>query len=316
MTKPYFPRPLRAALLAVAAILCVAAVAIAAPDRTATLSAAAAELSWTGPEASGSYDVLGDYSVANCSKEEATYCDQTLLNIESGGPVTLDVDISGFSNPESDFDLRVYKSDEAGKTTDDDEVTVSRYPGNPFGVGSTGLPNGFEEGTTIEDLEPGYYLVVVTYYDVDAGTYDGAAKVTGATPVPGGGGTQPTPTPSSTPSGGGSTPPPSSAPQRTSLPFKAATTIGSAKKAKKTRFFSFGATADETISGLTVSLFKGKKVLGTVRVATFAKGTRKIKLKMSKAVARKLKKGNYTLGARGTVDGRPLQALQGVKIKK
>jgi hypothetical protein len=313
MTKPHF---LRVALLGALAVLCAAAVAIAAapPDRTTTLNSATAETTWTGPEASGSYDPLGDYSVENCSKEAESYCDNTLLKIESGGPVTLDVDIADYSNPESDFDLRVYKSDATGKATDDDEVTVSRYPENPFGVGSTGLPNGFEEGTTIEDLDPGYYLVVVTYYSVDGGTYTGTAKVTGATPAPSGE-ASPTPTASSTPS---SSPAPqqAAAPSRSTLPFKAATTVGSAKKASKTRKLAFSATAEDTITGLTVQLFKGKTIYGTAKVATFAKGTRTVKLKLSKRAAKKLKKGGYTLGSRGTVNGQALQAIQGVKIKK
>ena len=315
----------RALLGTALALLLVPAAASAAPDRATTLSASAAEFAWDGPPGTGAMTPFDDYSVETCSKEEVNYCDQTLLKIESGGPVTLDVDIADFDPQQSDFDLYVYKSNEAGTATDDDNVTKSRYP-EPTGFepGSTGLPNGLEEGTTIEELEPGYYLVVVVYYETTDGTYKGTATVTGATPVPGGGGTTTPPPSGGGGGGGGTTPPPTTTPappQRTALPFRAASKIGSARKARKTRSFTFSATADETISGLTVQLLSGKsgtkqKVIGVARVATFEKGTRKIKLKLSKRTAKKLKKGRYTLASRGTVDGQALQIVQGVAVRK
>ena len=311
---------LRSALTCAAvAALALPAAASAAPDRTTTLSSATAQYAWDGPEATGSYDPTGDYDVANCSKEEATYCDQTLVQVVSGGPVTLDAAIAEYSNPLADFDLYVYKSNAAGAATEEDLVSEAGIPSN------AGLPNGFEESATVENLEPGYYLVNVVYYEtLGAASYKGTVSVTGATPAPGGGGSTPPPDPGS---GGGSTPPPattppaSGSPALTTLPFKAASTVGSAKKAKKKRALSFKATAERDISGLVVQLLSGKaggkqKVLGTFKAGTFAAGSRTIKLKLSKSVAKKLKKGKYTLASRGSVDGQSLQATQAVTVKK
>ncbi len=320
MKKPHL---LIAACAAIAA-LALPAAASAAPDRTTTLSSGTAQFAWDGPEATGSYDVTGTYDVANCSKDPATYCDTTLVHVVSGGPVTLDTSIGDYSNPLADFDLYVYKSNANGTAVEDDQISESGAPS------SAGLPNGFEESSSIAELEPGYYLVVVVYYEtLGAASYKGTVAVTGATPAAGGSGggsTEPPPSGGGG-GGGGSTPPPTTNPSPgsgsalTTLPFKAASTVGSAKKAKKKRSLSFKATADQDISTLVVQLLTGKpgakqKVVGTYKVAAFAKGTRSIKLKLSKSVAKKLKKGKYTLASRGTVNGQNLQATQAVTVKK
>jgi hypothetical protein len=318
MTKPHL-LVRRALMCAALAALTAPAAALAAPDRTATLSSSSAAYAWDGPEGTGSYDPTGTYDVANCSKDAASYCDGTLVQIVSGGPVTIDAAIGDYSNPLADFDLYIYKSNAAGTATQDDLISQSGVPSN------AGLPNSFEESASVADVEPGYYLVNVVYYEtLGAASYKGNVSVTGATPAAGGS----TPPPSSGGGGGGgSTPPPSTTPPAsggstlTTLPFKAASTIGSAKKAKKARSLSFSATADQDISGLVVQLLTGKpgakqKVVGTFKAATFAKGTRKIKVKLSKSVAKKLKKGKYTLAARGSVNGQALQATQAVTVKK
>ena len=94
------------------------------------------------------------------------------------------------------------------------------------------------------------------------------------------------------------------------LPFKAAPSIGSAKKVNKKRAIALKVTASKVISGLGLQLKKGSKVVATGRLASLS-GTKTIKLKVGK---KKLKKGSYTLLATGTVDGQALSATQTVTL--
>src|SRR4051812_37745353 len=260
MTKssPRSSRLLRALMLAGAvAALVVPMVALAAPDRTYTVSAASAEAKWDGPAASGDYST-SDYAPEDCSKEAAHYCDQTLISIDSGGPLTVDATVGGYSNPLADFDLHLYKSDAGGKATGDDLAPTFDSGGD------TGWPNGFEESAHVEKVAPGYYLVVVAYYQSFGGSYKGTFKVTGATPVAGGTGSPTaspgattTPAPSTTPTVSPTpSPTPSSTP--TSLPLKAASVLGSAKKANKAKQLKFRLTAREKITNLVMRLVKGR----------------------------------------------------------
>jgi hypothetical protein len=295
-------RPLLALLTLSALVL--PGTALAAPDRTATLSAASASFAWAPPAATGQYLTLSPvltFDPAACSKEEDTYCDQTLVNFQAapGSTAKLQVDIDGYDIP-NDFDLFLYKSDASGMLGE--EVT-------PSGDSSVGNPSGDPETLIVDELEPGYYLVVVQYFYVDNATFNGVAKVTGAVPggsaPPAGGGT--------TPSGGSTTPPAS---QPSSLPFKAAASIGSAKRARKSRSFSFKVTADAAISNLKVRLVIPKgPTIGTATVASLPQGTRTLKLKLSSRYARKLKRGRYQLVATGVVDGRTLSVSQSVTVK-
>ncbi len=308
MTKSLTRRALP--LVAVVAVLAVPIVAAAAPDRTLTVSAATPEVAWDGPAANGDY-TTSSYDPDDCSKESANYCDQTLIKIESGGPVTVDSTVADYSNPLADFDLHLYKSDATGAAVGDDLAPTFDSGGD------TGWPNGFEESAHLENIQPGYYVLIVAYYQSFGGSYKGTFKITGATP--GGGGTA-----TATASPGGTatatvtatvtataTPSPTATPR--SLPLRAATVLGSAKKAKKKKALKFKVTAGEDITDLVLTLVKGaKKVLGTARIASLPKGTRKIKLK----VAKKIKKGRYQLTSQGTVNGATLRAAQKVKIKK
>ena len=129
------------------------------------------------------------------------------------------------------------------------------------------------------------------------------------TPDPGTGGGTPTPPPSS---GGGSTPPPAAAPA--SLPLKAASTLGSAKKAKKKKSLIFKVKAGKPITKLKLALrpAKGGAPVGKATIKSLKQGSSKIKLKVTK----KLKAGKYVLVANGVVDGRTLGSTQSVKVKK
>jgi hypothetical protein len=99
----------------------------------------------------------------------------------------------------------------------------------------------------------------------------------------------------------------------TSLPFRAANTIGKAKKAKKGKTLKVKVRSTKPITKLSVTLKKsnGKgKALATGKLKSL-NGVGKLKLKLRK----KLKKGRYLLLATGTVDGTKRSAHQPVLIK-
>ena len=284
----------------VVAVALMAGTAIAAPDRTVELSSSTTQHAWDGEAVQATNFSLAPvvaFDPNACSKESDSYCEQILLNVRSGAPVKLDATLTGFTDPSADFDLYIYKSDASGKVGE--EVDGGSGTGGTFGE---------DEIWTAEEVEPGYYLLVVVHFYNPEASYKGLAKVTGATAVAGG----TTPPPGTTaPPPGGTTPPPSGGGFAT-LPFKAPGTIGSAKKAKKKKSISFKATAQADISNLVVGLLnRNKKVIATAKVASFPKGTATIRLKV-----RKLKKGSYTLASQGTVNGQTLKTAQAVKIKK
>ena len=296
------------------AALMAAGTAIAAPDKTVTLGAAAPEFAWDGTQ--GSHSNV-QYSEENCNKEPNTFCELYLLDIRSDTPVTLDVSLTEFSNPFADFDLRVYKSNAAGAFTADDQVESHTWDATDPNTPGWGGPNGVEEFYHVEGLEPGLYMVAVSHYFNPNATYKGHVKLTGAT---GGGTATPPPTGGDPGTGGGGTPPPSGGggggtpppTQAGPLPFKVPSSLGSAKKAKKKKALSFKATATEAITNLTVSLVDSKKkVVGKATVASFPKGSKTIKLKV-----KKLKAGKYNLVSSGTVNGQNRVNSQAVKVKK
>ena len=128
-------------------------------------------------------------------------------------------------------------------------------------------------------------------------------------PAPGGGTTTPPPPTTGTTGGGTTTNPAPAGP----LPFKAASSLGSAKKAKKKRFLSFKVTASKPITNLKLVLRRGAGLpVGKASIKSLKQGTTRIKLKVSK----KIKPGKYGLAARGTVDGRLANVVQTVKVKK
>ena len=159
--------------------------ALAAPDRTALLSATAPSYSWDGAAASGANT---GYDPTNCSHVPDTYCDQTLLEVSGPAGTTgeLKVNIGGYDGPHCvpldgvprgpcDFSLRLYASDATGK------------PGRE--LAQSGEDSGEEESVVIRRAVPGFYLVVVFYYSVVQASYEGTATLQGlvvpAPPPPG-----------------------------------------------------------------------------------------------------------------------------------
>jgi hypothetical protein len=109
--------------------------------------------------------------------------------------------------------------------------------------------------------------------------------------------------------------PPAQQPQQNRLavlPFKAAASLGSAKKAVKKKAFSVKVASTRDIRNLVVQLKQGSKVIATGKLASLnGNGTLKLALK-----SKKLKKGKYLLAASGMVDGQQLFASQTVKLAK
>jgi hypothetical protein len=134
-------------------------------------------------------------------------------------------------------------------------------------------------------------------------TVEACPPETGGTPT--GGGT-----------GGGTTAPAPAAPSGpTTLPLKSASTLGSAKKAKKKKSLRFKVTAGEAITNLRIALKDraGKKpAFAQASIASLKKGTSYVKLK----VTRKLKAGKYRLDATGFVNGQGSSVSQKVTVKK
>jgi hypothetical protein len=114
---------------------------------------------------------------------------------------------------------------------------------------------------------------------------------------------------------GGTTPPPATgAPAApATLPLKAASSLGSAKKAKKKKALSFKVTAGKPITKLRIAIrpAKGGAPVGTLTIKALKAGTTTIKVKVKKPKA-----GKYTFAANGIVDGKELGMTQAVTVKK
>lgn len=183
--------------LTIAAVSGLAALALAAPgasaaaDRAVSVTHEAPKATWSGATASGlntSYFLDGTATTGACGKDQQTYCDSTLVKIDSlvdkGAKLTVRMD--GFT-PVSDFDLRVYQSNDKGERL--------TYLGSPTGDVAAGSPAGssdprhtgpgdFEskEATSVKTGQ--YYLVDVVYFAVANDKYNGTVTVTKTLPNP------------------------------------------------------------------------------------------------------------------------------------
>ena len=132
-------------------------------------------------------------------------------------------------------------------------------------------------------------------------------------PAEAGGGTTTSPTPTTT-TPGGTTTTPAQPSGPTTLPFKASSTLGKARSARKGKKLAIKVTAGKPISNLRVALKKrgGKSpAYAKATIASLKQGTSKIKIKFVKT----LKKGKYTLQATGVVDGQASSTSQTVRLK-
>jgi hypothetical protein len=140
----------------------------------------------------------------------------------------------------------------------------------------------------------------------EAGSTTQVSGTTGGDTGAGGGGTAP---------GGGTTTPAPAGPA--TLDLKVTAPKLSARKLKRSRRFSVKLQAGERITGLGARLLKGKRLLGSGKLAAVGPGAGSLKVKLSKKAAKKLKKGTYTLSFRGTkADGRSASGSVSLRIRK
>jgi hypothetical protein len=260
---------------AIAAVALAAPAVLAAPDRTATISAANPTFKWTGGPGS-SFTTLNTNSASYPCDMPAHDCDYTLLNVTDPG--TLKVKVSSSDPNTIDAQVVLYLSDASGMKGKQLQAADS----------STPTPN---EALAAE-IDAGYYLVEFDYEDAVLGNYAGEATL-----VPG----------EAAPPEAGPAPP--AAANAAPKPL-----IGSPKSKKvsrkKLKGFSGTASDDKGVSKIEVALFqtKGSKCKALTAKGTFksapcdtplylaAKGTTKWSFKLKK----KVPKGKYLLVARAT----------------
>jgi hypothetical protein len=155
-------RLVSAAAAAAAVLLTVPPGALAAPDRTGSVTPAT-PFTWQGAVATGANQDYDPQSGEPCGKTPETYCDVTLVNVQAGDFYETSgggVEFSIGGSAGNDLDLYVYESDAAG--------TRGQLVG--ASAGATDVEN-----TAILDAN-GYYLVQVVYWDVDNAGYSGRAE--------------------------------------------------------------------------------------------------------------------------------------------
>ena len=167
----------RFAVLLLALLVPVAtAEAAPTPDRAALISAKFSEYPWDGQRATAAapqQSVIG-FDPNLCTKEPDYYCDVTHVRLDAADGTTakLQFDIFDFSVPFADFDISIFHSDAA--------ATPGEFIANGGNLSAAGL----EETVILEEAEPGYYLVTVSYYFSPDAAYKGTIKGTGITPPP------------------------------------------------------------------------------------------------------------------------------------
>jgi hypothetical protein len=155
-----------APVLVVAALL-PAATAAAAPNRTADLATEGAKFTWSTDVATGAvYTSDVSSRVPACSPVFS--CDATLIKTDVLGNLQLGITGKGVNDQDTlkDVDLHVYLSDAEG--------TQGELWGESAGASA-------DEAYTVENAEPGYYLVVIDWY-LGVGSVDGTAELAPPTP--------------------------------------------------------------------------------------------------------------------------------------
>ena len=273
------PRALAAATAC--SFLTVAAVALAAPDRSAELTSAAPAFEWDGGPLSGA--VLG--------VDAGT--DNTQVNLPEGGSLTVKLtDFQDAPGAGADFDIRLYVADAAG---------------DPEGeaIGEAIEASSDSETLSVKNLKPGSYVVVVNAFATVEGTFHGKATVS----VPAGSGATPAPSPTAT-----ATPP------ATPIAADQTPDAKLGKIARKPRSFAGTASDDKGVKKVEIALQlkKGSSCTQLTRRGTFAKQAKcdapttwlaaKGTTKWSYKLRRALKKGSYTVFARATDSAGQVQA--------
>ena len=260
--------------------LALAAPALAADPESGDVSNATPKVEWKG--------TAGGYLVSITPEQNQQFlfcqpptCDEFALNVKDTGDLTVSVttdDGTGFTTIE----------------VEDPDGTI-HYNG--------GAENEPTSQIKVKKAKPGAYVVrTMTNNPVGVGDAYSAFATLGSAPAavtPPAGGTTPPPPPSSEPQPG--QPKPAADPTIDVKPGKL-----SARKAKKK--LAIGLSSDGKVNGLVATLKKGKKKVGSGKLATL-NGPGKIVLKV-----KKLKKGAYTFVVTGRTDAGNVVATQ-VKLK-
>jgi hypothetical protein len=210
---------LRTRLLAgaLAAALVLVVPALAAPDKTGTLSAAAPVFTWEGaPQITHGAPVYeADARQAIPCKTPARPCEYVLLNLLDAGKLVVKVEGEAGTGGDTDPDLYFYESDAQGTQ----------------GKAISSSANSGPDSITYKAPKAGYYLALVDYYHGFNSGYKGTATFTAATPAAPPATTPPAAAPpTQTPNG---TPKPAHKPSKKAACQKKAKKIKNAKKRKK-----------------------------------------------------------------------------------
>jgi len=258
--------------------------ALAAPDRTATLSAAAGSFAWDGAQATGNNTARDPQA---CSKDVETYCDLTLVKVEAADGVVgeLKVDIGEYFGPQCtpadgqnapcDFSLWLYQSDATGK--------VGKNIANS--VNDSGEP----ETVMTKKATAGFYMIVVYYYTVVQSSFKGTMTLSNLTAAPVEGGVETPAAPA--PAAPGGLPTTGDFTAMIALAGKATVKTGLPTRVTCTVVCKGRVVAE--ISAATarkLGLGRKKMIIGTVAVAVDKPEGTTVVLKLSKKAAAKLKK--------------------------
>src|SRR3954470_2422794 len=151
-----------AGTLAITAALGAAAPALAAPTQSATLTKAKPSFAWDGGIGNGLVYTSSVSAKTPCN-DAFFHCETILLNLPTAvDDLTIQIAGDG-AQTTKDIDLHLYFSDKDGTQGDLLYESVSE---------------GADEAVSTGSLDAGYYLAVVDYYLVVAGSYKGTATIT------------------------------------------------------------------------------------------------------------------------------------------
>jgi uncharacterized protein (DUF2141 family) len=155
--------------LATTALALAATPALAAPDQTFELTAAAPTTKWEGPAQTthGAPLYQEDARTAIPCDTPSRPCDDVLLKVGETGKLTVKVEGTEDLDGTTDVDLYIYKSDAEGAEGDKLATAAASGP-----------------DTATVKVTPGYYLARADYYHAENGGYAGEAKLSGFATAP------------------------------------------------------------------------------------------------------------------------------------
>ena len=271
---------LYASLAAATAATSAAAVATAADPASGTVSASAPKVTWTGSTTSSVSAFHAQHTAENDDAPcEAPTCDSFALKVEAAADLTVSVDAG--ESEAANVGVRV-------KLPDGSYVRTKgpAGPGKPLKL-------------KIKAAKIGDYVVDYTNYYIDGPVeYNGAAELAVPSTTAPASGLAPA---------GPQAPPPA---QSFTLAVKAPKV--SARKAKKGKTIAVGVTVSREVQSITSILRRGKTEVGRGSLGRTA-GSAKLKV----LVAKKLKKGRYSLYTEAVdAQGTKVSRTVAVKVKK